>query len=114
MRETYSTHYRLRCPAFSDVYSPSRRNRAPLPALSSPSYSARTLVLYDAEYRRDRAFAGTPGSGTCSLVELTVGVDSSLALNATFQDQILLHLILTQRAVRRMVRWLAGSSRSDF
>ena len=54
--------------------------------------------MYDAEYLRVRAFAGTSGSGTCSLVELTVGMDSSLALRTTFQDRILPHTILTQRA----------------
>jgi hypothetical protein len=50
----------------NDEYTPSRRNRAPLPALSNSTYSARTLALYDAEYLRARARAGTSGSGTPS------------------------------------------------
>jgi hypothetical protein len=49
------------------VYRPSRRNNAPLPALSNDSYSAKIRALYLAEYVRGFARAGTSGSGTCSL-----------------------------------------------
>jgi hypothetical protein len=67
----------------SDEYRPSRRSRAPLPCLSSVSYSARILALYSAEYRRgpdDRGItcgSGVPGS----LVLSTSGHSSFSALD---------------------------------
>src|SRR5438874_6926386 len=51
----------MRHAEISDVYRPSRRSRAPLPALSNDSYSSRIRALYAAEYVRDRALAAPPG-----------------------------------------------------
>src|SRR5215207_4771080 len=49
----------------NDVYRPSRRSSAPLPALSRRSYSSRICALYFAAYRRGpRARSGTSGSGS--------------------------------------------------
>lgn len=50
----------------SAVQQPSRRSRAPLPALSSRSYSARISTLYFAVYMRRVARSSTRGSGTSS------------------------------------------------
>ncbi|GLW96548.1 hypothetical protein [Microtetraspora sp. NBRC 16547] len=47
----------------SEEYRPSRRSSAPLPALSSCSYSCRIRALYAAEYRRAVARSRTCGSG---------------------------------------------------
>src|SRR6266498_1047688 len=69
--------------AINDVYRPSRRSSDPLPALSNDSYSSRILALYAAEYCRDRAFAGTSGSGTRS-IELIVRDGSQLALRGQY------------------------------
>lgn len=68
-----------------------------MPALSNDSYSSKILALYDAEYVRDRAFAGTSGSGTW-LLELTGGGLLARPLRTRFLLQILPHKILTERA----------------
>jgi hypothetical protein len=85
----------MRHAEISDVYKPSRRSRAPLPALSSDSYSSRIRALYAAEYVRDRLRrhlrVGYP------LARTHLKGDSSLALSSTFQVQILPHLMLTRR-----------------
>src|SRR5437588_5941510 len=103
LRACYSISGKVRPSQLGPQVSSIARNKAPLPALSSSSYSARISALYDAECRRVRAFAGTSGSGTCSLLELTSGSDSSLALDTMFQDLILPHPILTQRASRTRI-----------
>ena len=72
------------------------QGRPPLPALSNASYSSKILALYDAEYVRDRAFAGTSGSGTW-LLELTGSGLLARPLGTRFQAQILPHQILTER-----------------
>src|SRR5450432_1859439 len=56
----------LRHSVSNDEYRPSRRINAPLPFLSSRSYSARTSSLYWAVYVRRDARSGTCGSGTSS------------------------------------------------
>jgi tetratricopeptide (TPR) repeat protein len=83
-----------------------------LPALSKPSYSAKILALYAAEYLRDRAFAGTSGSGTW-LFELIGGSVSSLALGPTFQQLIMPHTRLTQRDLLDCHRTALASARID-
>src|SRR2546430_9065223 len=93
----------MRHAEISDVYRPSRRSRPPLPALSNASYSSKILALYDAEYVRDRAFAGTSGSGTW-LLELTGSGLLARPLGTRFQAQILPHQILTERGGRWKTR----------
>jgi hypothetical protein len=76
----------MRHAKINDVYRPSRRSSAPLPGLSRPSYSSKILALYAAEYVRDRAFAGTSGSGAW-LLELTDRARQLLGPDVTYRAQ---------------------------
>ena len=86
--------------ASREEYNPSRRSNEPLPALSNDSYSSKILALYAAEYRRARAFAGTSGSGSVSMV-FTVTGGSSLALRSNVSSQDLASLDLGTEGVER-------------
>jgi WhiB family transcriptional regulator, redox-sensing transcriptional regulator len=58
----------LRHSLISEVYRPSRLSSAPLPALSSCSYSSKIRSLYAAGYvLGGRGRSATSGSGTCSI-----------------------------------------------